>query len=125
MAIALVGCGLLPPVGGDTFEEGTESVPGPGYFHGIGDPTSAEQSLIVGSFGEDGVASHVTSSFSKGDTIEFEGTGFAGWRGLTANGSKCEGRIPLTTNMVTEVVLHHRGATCEVTVSSVHPVVGG
>jgi hypothetical protein len=121
--LAVAACSLLPPVGGSEFIDGTEGVGAIGYFHGVGDPTQAQATVRVGSFGNDGIPSEVTHNFSTGDTIDFEGVGYVGSRGILVDGQECEGSIPIEQERVTEVVLHLGNGPCRVTVIGLHPVV--
>lgn len=119
IGLVLGACGLLPPVGGDTFQDGSESIPGPGYYTGVAEPVSVAEAITVESFGEDGTKIPAEHLFAAGQAIEFDGIGLPSQRGLAVNGTPCEGRIPITTDMVTEVVLHLGPGTCEVTVTRI------
>ena len=121
LSFAVASCSLYASPS-PTFQEGTERLPGPGYFHVIGDPAVAEAAFVVRNFGEDGEESGVSDSFRVGQSVELDGARFTGQVGLTVDGTRCDGRFPVVPERVTEVVLHIDADGCRVTVVTVHDV---
>jgi hypothetical protein len=117
----MAGCSQTPSPG-RTFLEGSEALPGPGYFQVVGDPEEAPRDITVRNFGNDGIESGVSDSFKVGDRIYVEGTAFPGSRGLTVNGNPCDGRFSVVQDKVTEVVLKVTQDACSTAVKTIHDV---
>lgn len=83
---------------------------------------SGAQGGSIRSFGSDGEESRVNDTFAAGQTIVFDGTGFPGPRGLTVCGIRCDGRIPIQLDLITEVVLDIRDDGCTVRVVGLRAV---
>lgn len=108
--------------GEETFVPGTEAIPGPGYFHVTADPAEADQMIVLRHFGSDGVESEDSDSFAAGTTIVFDGVGFAGPRGLSVNGTTCDGTFHIQVNRITDVVLRFGESDCHVDSVGIRPV---
>lgn len=116
----LVSCGVPPSAA--TFRAGTEALPGAGYFHVVGNPAAARRAVSIRSFGSDGEESRFNDTFAAGQIILFDGTGFPGPSGLTVNGIRCDGRIPIQLDLITDVVLDIRDDGCAVRVVGLRAV---
>jgi hypothetical protein len=116
----LAACSGLPFGPEKTFSNGTEALPGPGYFHVNGDPELADERLVIRNFGPDGQEAARTETFEAGERVVFDGAALIGPRGLSVNGVKCDGTFPLAQDRETDVVLQVSGDGCAVTAVNVH-----
>ena len=117
----VASCGLSASPS-PTFQDGVEALPGPGYFHVVGDPAVAQRSFVIHSLLPDGEESGVSDTMTDGRPVEFDGVTFPGQVGLIVDGVRCDGRFPIESDRMTEVVLHLADDGCRVTSGAVHAV---
>lgn len=117
----VAACGLSASPS-PTFQDGTEALPGPGYFHVVGDPAIAARSYVVRTLLPNGELSGTGDRLVAGQPIGFEGVTFPGEVGLAVDGTTCDGRFAVELDLVTEVVLHLTGDGCQVTAGAIHAV---
>jgi hypothetical protein len=117
VAAIVVAC---DPIARGTTAPGSETLPGPGFFHLEGDPLVADRTLIFRSVGPDGVPSSVTDTIQPGERTVVDRTSLPGPRTLVVGDLSCIGTFTVMADREIDVVVRITSNSCEVAVERVH-----
>lgn len=118
MLAAIVGA--CAPISRRTTVPGSETLPGPGFFHLEGDPPIADRTLIFRSVGPDGVPSGVTDTIQRGERTAVDRTTLPGPHTLTVGDTLCIGTFTVVADREIDLVVRITATSCEVSVGQIH-----
>lgn len=120
LALLISLIGACSPIVRGTAGLGSETIPGPGYFHVTGDPAVADKMLTFRYVGPDGIPSEVSDVIQPGGQTVIDRTTLPGSHTLTVNGVPCSGTFSIESDRETDLVVKLTGDGCEVSTVAIH-----
>lgn len=117
LTVAVVACS---PVANLTAVPASEMLPGPGYFHIVGDPEFADASLTFRYIGSDGEVADVSDTIQPGERTVVDRTTLPGTQEISVNGLTCSGSFPVESDRETDLVVRITADGCEVRIIQIH-----
>jgi hypothetical protein len=120
-AALAAGCLAPAPTPGPTFEPGTEAIPGPGWVRITTDPAILGRPVSFRLAGSEGVPGAQEGRVAAGEPVDTSLIALPGPMTVMVDDRACAGAAPVTTGLVTWVVVRVNVHDCSITVVGIAP----